>query len=38
MSAVEKILEMFEPLKEYFGAIKCPTILKDIFENPPSEI
>lgn len=38
MPAVERILQMFEPLKEYFGSIECPTILKDFFENPIGEV
>lgn len=38
MPAVERILQMFEPLKVYFGCTKCPTILKEIFENPVGEV
>jgi len=38
MPAVERILQMFKPLKEYFDSVECPTILKDFFENPLGEI
>lgn len=38
MPAVERILQMFKPLKEYFASVECPTILKEFFENPLGEI
>lgn len=38
MPAVERILQMFEPLKVYFESTECPTILKEFFENPVGEV
>lgn len=38
LPAVERILQMFEPLKSFFLSLKqCPTVIKDFFENPLSE-
>lgn len=39
MPAVERVLKMYQPLKDYFLSIeKCPAILKNFFENPSSEL
>lgn len=39
MPALERVLKMFQPLKNYFPSIdKCPNILKEFFENPSSEL
>ncbi|XP_044741892.1 uncharacterized protein LOC123302864 [Chrysoperla carnea] len=39
MPALERILKMYQPLKEYFLSIdKCPKLLKDFFEDPTSEL
>ncbi|CAI6363854.1 unnamed protein product [Macrosiphum euphorbiae] len=39
MPALESVLKMFQPLKNYFLSIdKCPNILKEFFENPSSEL
>lgn len=38
MPALERVIKMFQPLKNYFLSIhKCPNILKAFFENPTSE-
>lgn len=37
--AIERIIQLFDPLRTYFLSIeKCPKILKDFFENEVSEI
>ena len=39
MPAVERILQMFDALKEFYSAEeKCPVVLKQFFENPCSEL
>uniref|UniRef100_A0A2S2QEU8 Uncharacterized protein n=1 Tax=Sipha flava TaxID=143950 RepID=A0A2S2QEU8_9HEMI len=39
MPALERVLKMFQPLKNYFLSIdKCPNILKEFFDNPNSEL
>lgn len=39
MPAVERVLKMYQPLKNYFLSIqKCPAILKNFFENPSFEL
>lgn len=39
MPALERVIKMFQPLKNYFLSIdKCPNILKEFFENPSSEM
>lgn len=39
MPAIERILQMYEPLKSYFQSIdNCPTIIKQFFNNPVSEV
>lgn len=39
MPAVERVLKMYQPLKNYFLSIeKCPQILKNFFEDPTSEL
>ncbi|KAL4111774.1 hypothetical protein QTP88_015663 [Uroleucon formosanum] len=39
MPALERVLKIFQPLKNYFLNIdKCPNILKEFFENPSSEL
>lgn len=39
MPALERVLKMFQPLKNYFLSIdKCPNILKTFFENSSSEL
>ncbi|CAH1971283.1 unnamed protein product [Acanthoscelides obtectus] len=38
MPAIERIVQMFEPLKAYFLSIdNCPTVLKQFFQNPINE-
>lgn len=37
--AIERILNLYEPLKEFFLLeVKCPSVLKDFFNKPSSEI
>lgn len=39
MPALERVIKMFQPLKNYFLSIdKCPNILKMFFEDPTSEL
>lgn len=39
MPAVERVLQLFVPLKNYFLSIeKCPTVLKNFFECPTSDL
>lgn len=39
MPALERVLKMYQPLKNYFLSIeKCPLLLKNFFENPTSEL
>lgn len=39
MPAIERVLKMYQSLKNYFLSIeKCPQILKTFFENPASEL
>ncbi|CAL1279908.1 unnamed protein product, partial [Larinioides sclopetarius] len=39
MPALERILKMYQPLKNYFLSIeKCPLLLKNFFEDPTSEL
>lgn len=39
MPAVERVLQLFVPLKEYFLTNeKCPRLIKDFFENPAAEL
>lgn len=39
MPAVERVLKLFVPLKEYFLTNdKCPRLIKDFFENPAAEL
>ncbi|GBP66580.1 hypothetical protein EVAR_47836_1 [Eumeta japonica] len=39
MPALERVLKMYQPLKDYFLSIeKCPKLLKDFFEDPTSEL
>lgn len=39
MPVIERVLQLYVPLKEYFLSIKkCPTVLKNFFENPSSEM
>lgn len=39
MPAIERVLKLFRPLKNYFLSIdKCPNILKTFFEDPSSEL
>lgn len=39
MPAIERILQMYEPLKFYFQSIdNCPTIIKQFFDNSVSEV
>ncbi|XP_047036755.1 protein FAM200B-like [Helicoverpa armigera] len=39
MPALERVLKMYQPLKNYFLSIeKCPQLLKIFFEDPTSEL
>ncbi|KAL4156142.1 hypothetical protein QTP88_000177 [Uroleucon formosanum] len=39
MPAIERVLQLYVPLKKYFLSIKkCPTVLKNFFECPTSEL
>ncbi|GFQ98893.1 uncharacterized protein TNCT_430231 [Trichonephila clavata] len=39
MPALERVLKMYQPLKNYFLSIeKCPLLLKNFFEDPASEL
>ena len=39
LPAIERVLRLFNPLKDYFQSIKkCPTVIKTFFENDLSEI
>ena len=39
LSALERVLEMFEALKSYFNSQEhCPTIIRQCFENPTQKL
>jgi len=38
LSAIERVLQMYKPLKQYFETIESPTILKFFFKNPLGDI
>lgn len=39
MPAIERVFQLYVPLKKYFfSIIKCPTVLKNFFECPNSEL
>jgi len=38
MPAIERIIQMYKALNEYFASVECFKILNDFFENPLGEI